>query len=321
VLCAGWLVFPLFLDHLFVGAFHILMVWWMVAGLGRVGQNKPWSGGMLLGLAVWIKLLPVIGVGYLLLKRKWLAAAVALTTAVAVDLTLSLWAYGPSTTWKLHREWLDREVFGVKNDLLSETNPVGDDRNTNQSLAVVMRHTLTRMGQGTVGDHEEAVRRGKPHYIGSVAYGGLRPNVSFADLTPNQLQTAYIAVVALLVLAIGVYCRRPGCDLSPERWSTEITLMVLSTLWFSPLVWSYHPTAAVPALALIFGRAPQHPKLALNVAILWIVSLLLMGSPVARALGVTFWMNVLLGVFLMWTAPPLLYLARLRETTDIDQHS
>jgi hypothetical protein len=97
--------------------------------------------------------------------------------------------------------------------------------------------------------------------------------------------------------------------------------MVLSTLWFSPLVWSYHPTAAVPALALIFGRAPQHPKLALNVAILWIVSLLLMGSPVARALGVTFWMNVLLGVFLMWTAPPLLYLARLRETTDIDQHS
>ena len=302
ILCAGLVVMPLFLDHLYIGAFHVLMVWFMVSGLGRISQNKPWSGGLMLGLAVWIKLLPLVGVGYLVLKRKWLPAAVALATFLVVDLSLSLVAYGPDATWQLHRQWLDREVFGTRNQLLTDPDPVGDDRNTNQSVMVVMRHTLTHMGQGSDGDHEEAVRRGKPHYIGSVGIGGLRPNVAVADLTPSQLQAAYMAVMALLVLAISIYCRRPGRALLSRQWSTEIALIVLTTLWFSPLVWSYHPTAALPALAVIFTRAPQNSKLALAVAALWMASLVLMGSPPARALGVTLWTNLLLGVALVWTA-------------------
>jgi hypothetical protein len=302
ILCAGLLVLPLFLDHLCIGAFHVLMVWWMVAGLGRISQNKSWSGGIILGLAIWIKMLPLVGVGYLILKRKWLPAALAIVTVVVVDLALSLPMYGPQTTWKLHRQWIDNEVFGVKNQLLTDPNPVGDDRNTNQSLMVVMRHTLTHMGEGTVSDHEEAVRRGKPRYIGSVAYGGLRPNVAIANLTPDQLQTAYTVVMLLLILGIAIYCRQPSRVLLPRQWATEISLIVLSTLWFSPLVWSYHPTAALPALAVIFARAPRRPKLVLAVTALWMISLTLMGSPLARAMGVTFWMNLLSGVFLVWTA-------------------
>lgn len=301
ILCAGLIVMPLYIDHLYIGAFHVLMVWFMVAGLGRISQNKPWSGGVLLGLAVWIKLLPLVGVGYLILKRKWLPAALAIVTVVVVDLMLSIPVYGPEATWQLHRQWLNSEVFSAKNQLLTDPNPIGDDRNTNQSVMVVMRHTLTHMGQGSAGDHEEAVRRGKPHYIGSVANGDLRPNVAIADLTPRQLQAAYTAVMILLVLAIAIYCRRPGRELLPRRWSTEIALIVLATLWFSPLVWSYHPTAALPALAVIFTRAPKHSKLALVVAVLWMLSLVLMGSPVARALGVTLWMNLIVGVFLLWT--------------------
>ena len=35
---------------------------------------------------------------------------------------------------------------------------------------------------------------------------------------------------------------------------------------------------------------------------LWLLSLALMGSPMARVLGVTLWTNLLLGVFLLWTA-------------------
>ena len=126
--------------------------------------------------------------------------------------------------------------------------------------------------------------------------------MSLADLTPEQLQAAYMAVMLLLVLGVATYCRRPGRELLPRQWSTEIALIVLSTLWFSPLVWSYHPTAALPALAVIFTRAPQRPRLAQAVAVLWLLSLALMGSPMARVLGVTLWTNLLLGVFLLWTA-------------------
>jgi hypothetical protein len=76
----------------------------------------------------------------------------------------------------------------------------------------------------------------------------------------------------------------------------------LATLWFSPLVWSYHVTAALPALGVIFARAPQHPRVAQATAALWLLSLALMGSPLARAMGVTLWMDLLLGVILVATA-------------------
>ncbi len=71
VLSAGLLMTPLVLDHLCLGAFHLLMVWLMVWGLGRIARGRDWSGGALLGLAIWVKLLPLLGVGYLVLKRRW----------------------------------------------------------------------------------------------------------------------------------------------------------------------------------------------------------------------------------------------------------
>jgi hypothetical protein len=105
-----------------------------------------------------------------------------------------------------------------------------------------------------------------------------------------------------LGLAVVAYCRLPGRELSSRRWATEIALIVLATLWFSPLVWSYHPTAALPALALVFARAPRHSRLALAMAVIWLVSLALMALPIARVLGVTLWTNLLVGVILIWTA-------------------
>ena len=304
VLVAGLLMMPLFLDHLCVGAFHILMVWFLVAGLGRVSQNRPWSGGLMLGLAVWIKLLPMVGVGYLVFKRKWFPAALAVVAALAVDFSLSLLAYGPATTWQLHREWWNSEVYATQNRMLTDVDPIDEDRITNQSMMIVMRRLLTHMGHGTEADRAEAIEWGyrvKPNTIGSIDFGGLRPDVAMADLSAAQLQTIYAAFMGLLGLGVLFYWRLPGRDLPPDRWATEIALVSLATLWFSPLVWSYHPTAAVPAMAIVFSRAPRHPRVAQIMAALWIFSLIMMGVPTARALGVTLWMNLLLGVFLLFT--------------------
>ena len=125
------------------------MVWWMVSGLGRISRGRCWSGGALLGLAIWIKLLPLVGVGYLLLKRKWLPAVVALATAIAVDLALSLAAFGPQTTWQLHRQWFQGEAHGEQNRMLTRREPIDEDRLNNQSALIVMRRILTDMGHGT----------------------------------------------------------------------------------------------------------------------------------------------------------------------------
>ncbi len=281
VLGAGLLLLPLVLDHLCIGAFHILMVWLMVAGLGRVSQGRPWSGGMMLGLAVWVKLLPLMGVGYLVLKRKWLPAIVALATVLAVDLSLSLPAFGPETTWQLHEQWWQAEFHGTRNRMLTEPGGIDEDRLTNQSVAIMARRLLTTMGCGL---------------------NPARDAVALGNLPASQLQIIYKAVMGLLGLGILAFCRRPGRVLTPDQWSAEISLIVLATLWFSPLVWSYHPTAAAPALALLVARSPKYTKLVWTVAVFWMLSQILLAWPVARAAGVLLWANLLVGVILVWTS-------------------
>ncbi len=54
--------------------------------------------------------------------------------------------------------------------------------------------------------------------------------------------------------------RRPASQLTPADWTTEIALVVLATVWFSPVVWSYHPTSAVPALAIVMTSPDEKRK-------------------------------------------------------------
>lgn len=281
VLAAGLLMMPLVLDHLCIGAFHVIMVWLMVAGLGRASQGRTWSGGILLGLAVWIKLLPALGVGYLVLKRRWLPAVVAVVTVLLVDLVLSLAAFGPQTAWELHREWYQGEAVDRSDRMLTHAGQLDEDRLTNQSVMIIMRRLLTQMGRGASPGRDQ---------------------VAFGHLTPGQLRVAYYAVMLSLGAGVGFFCRRPWHVLSPPQWSAEIALIVLSTLWFSPLVWSYHPTAATPALALVLSHGPRRLRLAWTITALWLLSIALLAWPAARAFGVLLWMNLLLGGALVWTS-------------------
>ena len=265
VLAAGLLVMPLALDHFCLGAFHILMVWLMVAGLGRSVRDRPWTGGLLLGLAVWVKLLPLLGVGYLVLKRKWLAAGVALGSAVAVNLILSVPVFGWQRTSQLHQQWWNDQATGATHRLLDLPSVVDEDRLSDQSLPVILRRILTR----TAWDHENPERR-------SVAVG---------DLSSQQLRMTYHATLALLGLGIAFLCRRPGQATSAGDWSKEIALITLATLWFSPVVWSYHPTAVVPALAVILSARPKQPWLTWTTTGIWLLGMVLLGSQLGRAGG------------------------------------
>jgi len=282
-LLAGLLAVPLAVDGLCVGAFHVLMVWLMLAGLGRVSRGRSLSGGMLLGLAVWVKLLPALGVAYLLLKRKWLPAAVAVACALAIDIGLSLMAFGPQTAWQEHVNWWNTAAVGSVNRQLTIWGPTDEDRLSNQSVAVALRRLLTRLGDGGNGPPVQ---------------------VAVADLSRGQVKAVYAAAMALLALGVGWVCRRPARSLSRGQWATEIALIVLATLWFSPVVWSYHPTAATPALALIFSRRLHHRRLSWTVGLLWLLGMVLLGWPAARACADLLWVSLLVGAALTATSPP-----------------
>jgi hypothetical protein len=280
-LLAGLLVTPLAVDGLCLGAFHTFMVWWMVAGLGRVSRGRNWSGGALLGLAVWIKLLPLVGVAYLVWKRRWKAAAIAVGCALALDIALSIAGYGLEMAWQEHVRWWQEQGADTAQRQLSSNSPVSEDRLTNQSLVVILRRTLTPMG---------------------ASQGGPRVHATLLHLSQGQLKAVYLSVVALLGLGIATICRRPAWRTPPSAWSTEIALMSLATLWFSPVMWGYHPTAATPALMLVLARTIRRPMLLAVTILVWITAMCLLGWPLACTFGEMFWTTILLGGMLLGTS-------------------
>jgi hypothetical protein len=280
-LTGGLLLTPLAIDGLCLGSFQTFMVWWLVAGLGRIRHGRSWSGGVLLGLAVWIKLLPMLGVGYLILKRKWTPAVFAVAIALVLDIVFSVAGYGPKAAWAEHVAWWKEEAQGATQRQLTNPFPIGEDRFTNQSLVVICRRTLTTMG---------------------INQGGPRRSTTLLHLSRTQVQVVYLAAVGLLGLGVLAVCRRPGWQLSVPQWSTEIALVSLATLWFSPVIWGYHPTAATPALLVTLARVCRWPKLFWTVVVGWISALCLLGSPLACAFGEMFWTVLALGGLLVWTS-------------------
>lgn len=280
LLATGLLMMPIAILHACLGAFHVLMLWWMVAGIGRVSQGRRLSGGVLLGLAVWIKLLPLMGVGYLVLKRQWKPALIAVATALAVDVALSVGGLGLRATWDEHRQWWQEEATSATRRVLANTDFQIEHRFKNQSLAMVMRRVLTPV----------------------VCDPGRSPDrIGWGDLSTRQVTILYYATAGLIGLGILAVSRRAAWATWPDQWGSEIALLALATLWFSPVAWSYHNTAVAPALAAILGRRQRHPWIAWLIVGLWALGMASFGVRLARGLGVTLWLSLLMGALLVGT--------------------
>ena len=198
---------------------------------------------------------------------------------------VSIGGLGFPAAWQEHVNWLKQEGVGSASRQLTEKGNLDEDRPSNQSLAVTMRRLLTNFDPNSPFPRQQVI---------------------LARLSSEQLRAAYMICLGLLGLAIAVYCRRPGPATSPARWSHEIALVVLSTLWLSPVLWSYHPTAATPALAVVLGAAGRRTWLGWLTAVVWLAALSLLGFNLARLCGVLLWASLALGVALVvsWRLQP-----------------
>ncbi len=278
VLTAGLLTTPLALDGLCMGAFHVLMAWWMLAGLLRIGRGRDWSGGILLGLAIWVKLLPIVGVAYLVLKRRWKPALVALACPLVVDAAISFAVFHPQAAWEAHVAWWREEIVGSAGRQMGADENIDEDRLSNQSLPQVLRRTLTHLG---------------------VPSAAARERVAVADLSPGQLKLVYLVLLGLLASTVAATCWRPGRVTPPGRWAEESCLVVLATAWISPVLWAYHHVVAAPALAIVMGQGPRQARRAWLLAGLWLASMGLIGWDLARSAGAMLWMSLLVGAVLI----------------------
>jgi hypothetical protein len=261
------------------------MVWLMLAGIHRAMRGQTVSGGVLLGMAAWLKLLPFLGAAYLLYHRRTRAALMAVAIALSLDIVLSVGAFGLQGSLHEHVAWWNRGAAGTAQRQLTSPIWVDEDRLTNQSVAVTVRRLLSSLGMHEPGE------------------GHVR--VQLAELTPWQLKAAFLAAMALALLAVATYCR-PQPHASPPQHSAKIAMILLATLWFSPVVWSYHFTAAVPALAILVSRCRNDRFQRWLIIVVWLGALALLASQNIRALGVLLWLGVAVGAALAWLWPPRL---------------
>ncbi len=184
-LAAGLLVMPLAIDGLCLSSFHTFMVWLMLAGLCRALRGQTFRGGLLLGAAAWLKLLPFLGAAFLFLHRKPAAALTAILAALTIDVVLSLGAFGPHEAWRQHVIWWQHGAAGTADRQLTSPGHVDEDRLTNQSVAITVRRLLSSLGS-------------EP--------GSARDSVRIADLSGLQLKVAFSVIMALLLLGVGLFC-------------------------------------------------------------------------------------------------------------------
>ena len=160
-LLGGLLVTPLAVDGLCLGSFQTFMVWWIVAALGRIRRGRRWSGGVLLGLALWIKLLPLLGVAFLILNvsgspLSWQWPRGGIRRRVECRRLRAESGLGRT------RRWWQEQARGTTERPLNNPIPVQEDRDTNQSLVVILRRTLTTMGINRPGVPSRPTRRSAP---------------------------------------------------------------------------------------------------------------------------------------------------------------
>ena len=75
--------------------------------------------------------------------------------------------------------------------------------------------------------------------------------------------------MAVLALGVAIYCRPVGIRAWAEEGPAKIAMMTLATLWFSPVVWSYHFVAATPVLAILLLRGRYRWQWVVPVVVVW----------------------------------------------------
>jgi hypothetical protein len=192
-----------------------------VAGILAFDRGRPWLGGALLSLAVMIKIMPVLLLGWLALRRNW--KGIAVTAAwCAVWVLLPSLHFGFARNASLHAEWLD--FVQQQNTFEQLTRP------QNQSVLAL----LTRL----------AVRT--PYGMNLVDV----PLRTVTSLYPVILFGGFLALLGGLF----AWIERADGGERDERARASLGVVLVYMTAVSPLAWRYNFLSLMVVHAFTVGR-------------------------------------------------------------------
>jgi hypothetical protein len=261
----------------------------LIAGL-LVAQRETTQSqilaGLLVALAVAVKVTPVIFIVYFLWRRRWLLSGAALAGLVLWLLVVPALAFG----WEQNLRWLGQWARIMIFPYVTETKVV---YSTTQSFGSFMLRLLTDVPAF------ETTRSGMPtaHYM------------NVAALSDSAVQW----IVRLTVIAAGIggliWARRPLPSLASPRYVIEIGAVAAFMLWFSERTWTHHYisfllTLAAGAMIVSSGRSERSTRTVERALMLFAATTLfaseagyvfgLNGVDWVKATGVFLWSSLIL---------------------------
>lgn len=300
-----------------------LTLWTLVfclAGLTLVGYRREWLGGMAIGLAGLIKVMPFFLVGYLLIRKQWRALAGVGLAIVVFDLAPSVVFFGARGTVDVHREWVARAGCHSNGRQIADPLLIGVYKHTsNFSYSSVLRRWLSPMPAA----REQVVLTGRPPKDAvEQCRSTLRPDQwltldpmperdkEWAVKTVNlarlrrfhaaslSLETVWWVWAATLGLGlaalVGYTWKNRACGVKDWRWAGA--MWILAMFFVVPMMRHYYLAMAFPAvLAAVLGLR-EGQRLSLLAVLAWVIGILCLGWDTGR------WYGLHLGVVLILLA-------------------
>lgn len=202
-----------------------LVLWALVIGAAwALHARRDRLCGVLTGLALVVKPLPVLFFGWLALKRRWTALAVTVLTASGL-LALPALTVGPARGAELLAQWMNGRIGRDLTDVGFEVHT------SNQSLqAFLFRYTAARTSDP-----------GEPW------------PAPVAALAPGEVNAAWAVLALLIVLPLPfvIGSGEPG----RRRLGAEVALLVCATHLISRRTMEYHLVSLVIVHTVLCGLA------------------------------------------------------------------
>ncbi|MBK9128645.1 MAG: DUF2029 domain-containing protein [Phycisphaerales bacterium] len=215
----------------------------MVGCLVSLERGRRGLAGLWAGLAALLKITPALLLFWLLLKREFRAAGVAMLTIFLAGPVGDLAVFRGDAA-AVYTDWLTRAVHEGSHAGLVRTQREIDWRN--QGLGVVLCRWLHPTPYTTRFDNDPRMDR-------QFTLPETRTiNVASFPLSVVATIVTGSAVASLLVLVW--VTRRPASALSAWQRRVEFALVLLAMLWLMPVLRRYHLIWMLPALSLLLAQ-------------------------------------------------------------------
>ncbi len=261
------LIFVYLTNSLFLGTVNVLLLALIVASRVAVLRGQSILGGVWLGLAIVLKLLPGALLILYLLERRWKASAATVAVLVALAFGPPLMLLGPQETIRQHADFYERAIRGhsAMRSLLDEKPPKANF--SNNALPIVVRRLFSPLTA-----HKEET--------------GRELLVNIAALPPPVIVAIYFALLAAILIGSVAAALRRGGD-AHTRFGIWCCVMLLASplVWTHYLVLAYWPVAVLVQHIAAARRAERAAPAALAALTVWSLGVVCLLWPEARAAG------------------------------------